>query len=129
MFSRLADCSGIVKHFEFSFKIKTASPAFLSFDMLGVASLCYSSLVLIDSLSRITFTLMLDLLEDKQCSSVGGFDVTNLYISTTSLLAILLSVLSQFCVHLARLWCLLVVSSIKQVTRSFGIHLEDFWPR
>ena len=38
----LADRSGIVKHFEFSFKIKTASPNFFVFDILGVASFCYS---------------------------------------------------------------------------------------
>jgi hypothetical protein len=69
---------------------------------------------------------MLDLLEDKQCSSVGGFDVTNLYLSPTSLLTNLLSVLSLFYMHLARLWCLLVFSGSKQVKCPFGAISSDF---
>ena len=55
-------------------------------------------------------------------------DVTNLYPLPTSLLAILLYVLSRFCMHLARLWCLLVFSGSEQVTRSFGTFSVDYWP-
>ena len=51
--------------------------------------------------------------------------MTNLYPLPTSLMAIYLYVLSLFCMHLARLWCLLVFSGSKQVTRSFGAFLED----
>jgi len=72
------------------------------------------------------YALMSDLLEDKQCSSVGGFDVPNLYPSPTSFLAIMLRVLSRFCMHLARLWCLLVFSGSEQVTRTFGAISGDF---
>ena len=55
--------------------------------------------------------------------------MTNLYPLPTSLLAILIYVLSRFCMHLARLWCLLVFSGSKQVTRSFGTFSGDLWSR
>ena len=66
---------------------------------------------------------MLDLLEDKQCSSVGGFDVTKIYMLPTSFLAILLYVFSPICVHLARYG----VCSCFQVLNMSRVHLAHFW--